>query len=462
VNCLTFFLASQRFVLLFGHPLLLLAVTLFAGICWLQSMAEAILESANASAAADIASLASTLTSNISNDPLFDNEIAANGRPILYTTVAEQQNNYLGTEGGCDFVDCSCKFFIGKSGECKSCQHPSSYHRVKASRDDVAERAAIIAKRKQKHFKRALREAREAEQKTLAELEAAKSQPKPTNNYPCEVDDCECKKFDPQLLPALAQLLQQSSPSIPASQQFFIVENADGSFSKIKNENYLEPVIIPQETQPTLEEQYEQQQRDLEAEEQGEQQKEQKEQSQQGSNGTNYSFSDTENLPAHNYKAEESKSSSLIKSLSNSNSREKGPTPVTLSSSAAQSTIPSAFTLKLNVSLTPAQLALRDSQPAANTPAALSSLPISANPPPNPYNPPITNISVFKIDPEAQRIIESLPAVCRRCKHAEYFHTKAAKDKKKNSFRVKLQQKKSSAAPGKQQKSNPVGSKKRK
>ncbi len=117
-------------------------------------------------------------------------------RPILYTTVIDAPPSNLGTSGYCLFGDCQCEFYSGSSGACTRCTHPSAFHTVRPRRADVEAKEALIAKRKQKHFKRAERERREAEAKKLLDSSLQAAQ-RSMNHFPCEVDECECKRFEP-------------------------------------------------------------------------------------------------------------------------------------------------------------------------------------------------------------------------------------------------------------------------
>lgn len=137
--------------------------------------------------------------------------LAENGRPILYTTVVDIAPEYAGMAGPCDFLNCECRFYYGNAGKCGKCSHANLYHQVKARREDIEARARAEAKRKQKHFKRAEREARELAAKLAAEL-ALKPAIIHENRHPCSVEDCECKRFDP-ILTAAAQARLESIES---------------------------------------------------------------------------------------------------------------------------------------------------------------------------------------------------------------------------------------------------------
>lgn len=112
-------------------------------------------------------------------------------RPVLYTTVSDDPALNKGCKGKCDFLGCECLYFAGKGGDCARCNHANLYHRVKIRRIDLEAKAAADALKNMKYRRHI---------PTLQEIEEMKMQeeskpPEPVNTYPCDVDDCECKKM---------------------------------------------------------------------------------------------------------------------------------------------------------------------------------------------------------------------------------------------------------------------------
>jgi len=113
-------------------------------------------------------------------------------RPILYTTVGEKPPENAGCKGKCDFKECECLYFSGKkSGECAKCGHANLYHRVKIRRVDLEAKMEADALKRMKHRRHIPTQKELDEQK---EKEESKP-PEPVNTYPCDVEDCECKRM---------------------------------------------------------------------------------------------------------------------------------------------------------------------------------------------------------------------------------------------------------------------------
>ena len=96
--------------------------------------------------------------------------------------------------GQCFFDRCDCRFFTGTSGACSSCSHPNLFHLVKPNAEDVAWRDAVLSRQQTLFVKRAQRQAREAEEKRLADA-AAHPPVVVQNTHPCSVDACDCIRF---------------------------------------------------------------------------------------------------------------------------------------------------------------------------------------------------------------------------------------------------------------------------
>jgi hypothetical protein len=93
--------------------------------------------------------------------------------------------------GYCDFLDCNCIAYCGKSGTCRRCSHPNLYHQVKVRRVDLIARAAADEAHANRFRRRKLVEQQMAEQKQTEQAATVVQSNTFLNTYPCSVIDCE-------------------------------------------------------------------------------------------------------------------------------------------------------------------------------------------------------------------------------------------------------------------------------